>query len=228
MPSRVLKKSKNTRPARAAAKPPAGVVGLGLMGTSIVACLLAKGHRVTGITRDLKRRSHARRHLLALLREMQREQLLKGDPKEIIGRFTASENYADLRDCGIVVESILEDLPLKRQVIARVEDAVAPDCLIGSTSKAAKSSIFARCTLHFTTSAKVPPAAASTLPMCSRVRRVSSPTVPAPPSRPADPASRARSRRASRPAGFPLNTIRCLYACLDVSLPDWAYFFPLS
>jgi 3-hydroxyacyl-CoA dehydrogenase len=119
-----------------AAKPRAGVVGLGLMGTSIIACLLARGHRVIGITRDLKKRRRSKRHILDLLREMKRERLLVSDPAEIAGRFTASEDFASLRDCDIVLESILENIELKRQVIARVEGAVTPACLIGSNTSA--------------------------------------------------------------------------------------------
>lgn len=118
------------------AKPQAGVVGLGLMGTSIVACLLSKGHRVIGVTRDLKKRRHSKTHIKGLLRQMQREGLLARDPAEIAGRFTASEDFAALRDCEIVVESILENLDLKRQVISRVEGAVSPTCLIGSNTSA--------------------------------------------------------------------------------------------
>jgi 3-hydroxybutyryl-CoA dehydrogenase len=67
---------------------------------------------------------------------MRREGLLKADPAEIVSHFTASENYADLSDCEIVLESILEDLELKRRVIAQVEAAVAPRCLIGSNTSA--------------------------------------------------------------------------------------------
>ena len=33
---------------------PAAVVGLGLMGTSMIACLLAAGHPVIGITRNVE------------------------------------------------------------------------------------------------------------------------------------------------------------------------------
>jgi 3-hydroxybutyryl-CoA dehydrogenase len=48
----------------------AGVVGLGLMGMSITACLLAAGHPVTAVTRSLAKHKHARRHIWALLRQM--------------------------------------------------------------------------------------------------------------------------------------------------------------
>ncbi len=131
-----MAKSSPVRRRASGGKTQAGVVGLGLMGTSIIACLLAKGHRVTGITRDLKKRRNTSRHLRRLLEEMRREGLLTRDPAEAAGRFTASESHSDLRDCGIVVESIVEDLNVKRQVIAQVESAVAPECLIGSNTSA--------------------------------------------------------------------------------------------
>ena len=51
-----------------AAEIPVGVVGLGLMGNSIMACLLAAGHPVVGVTRSLSKRRNTRRHLQFLLR----------------------------------------------------------------------------------------------------------------------------------------------------------------
>ena len=35
-------------------KIPVGVVGLGLMGSSIATCILAGGHRVTSLTKDIE------------------------------------------------------------------------------------------------------------------------------------------------------------------------------
>lgn len=129
MPSPVSRNGKQRR-----AK--AGVVGLGLMGTSIAASLLANGDQVIGIDRDLKKRRASGRHLLALLREMKRERLLAGDPAVICKRFAAFEDFAELSECGIVIESVFENLELKRQVIAQVEAVVTPKCLIGSNTSA--------------------------------------------------------------------------------------------
>ena len=39
-----------------------GVIGLGLMGTSITTCLLAAGHPVVGIDKDPAKRRNARKH----------------------------------------------------------------------------------------------------------------------------------------------------------------------
>jgi 3-hydroxyacyl-CoA dehydrogenase len=54
---------------------PAGVVGLGLMGTSIATCLLATGHRVVAIDKDAARRRNLKGRVSALLRDMRREKL---------------------------------------------------------------------------------------------------------------------------------------------------------
>jgi lactate dehydrogenase-like 2-hydroxyacid dehydrogenase len=54
-----------------------GVVGLGLMGTSIATCLLAAGHPVVGVERDPSKRSRALRRVLGFLREMKAEKLAR-------------------------------------------------------------------------------------------------------------------------------------------------------
>ena len=66
---------------------PMGVVGLGLMGTSIATCLLAAGHPVVGVESDPGKRASASRRVLASLKEMRAEGLLKTE----IGRASCRE-----------------------------------------------------------------------------------------------------------------------------------------
>jgi len=120
---------------------PAGVIGLGLMGHSIIACLLAAGHKVTGISRDLKKHRGTRRHVLNLLRQMRREGLTRRDPAAMIERLELSENYADLAPCAIVIESIIEDIEVKKQAYRQVEDVVAPTAIIGSNTSSIPMSL---------------------------------------------------------------------------------------
>ena len=47
---------------------PVGVVGLGLMGTSIVTCLVAAGHRVVAIDKDAARRRNLKRRVSVVIR----------------------------------------------------------------------------------------------------------------------------------------------------------------
>lgn len=113
-----------------------GVVGLGLMGRSIVACLLAAGHRVTGITNDLE----ARREILDRVREYldqaQAEGIAKQPTSMLLERIRVSAAYSDLSSCGIVFESVTEDLELKRRIFREVEAAV-PDSTIVATNTSA-------------------------------------------------------------------------------------------
>jgi 3-hydroxybutyryl-CoA dehydrogenase len=106
------------------------------MGRSIITCLLAAGHRVVGVTRSLARRSDTRRHINSLLREMKRERLLAGNPRAAVERLQLSEDYSALGGCGIVLESVLEDLAVKHEVIRNVEAVVSPEALIGSNTSA--------------------------------------------------------------------------------------------
>ena len=114
----------------------AGVVGLGLMGKSIATCLLAAGHRVVGVDKSLPRPRETRRHVLAFLREMKREGLLSRDPHAVAGNLVLSEDFSSLGGCAIVIESVVENLEVKQQVLAKIEEAVSPETLIGSNTSA--------------------------------------------------------------------------------------------
>lgn len=113
---------------------PAGVVGLGLMGTSIVTCLLAAGHPVVGIDKDPGRRRNLKRRVSALLRDMRRQKLLSKDPASRLKHLRTAEDFGALADCGVVIESIFENLDEKRAVLRGIEDAVSPATLIGSNT----------------------------------------------------------------------------------------------
>lgn len=114
----------------------AGVIGLGLMGTSITTCLIAAGHRVVAIDNDVARRRGLKRRVDVLLREMRAEKLLSKQPASLLNNLTASGDFGALRDCGLVIESIFEDLKAKRGVLREVERVVAPGALIGSNTSA--------------------------------------------------------------------------------------------
>ncbi|MCW5981613.1 MAG: 3-hydroxyacyl-CoA dehydrogenase family protein [Bryobacteraceae bacterium] len=127
---------------------PAGIVGLGLMGRSIATCLLASGHPVVAITSTPAKIQAARRHVLALLKELQKEGLLKEDPRRVLDRLTVSSGYAALAGAGIVVESIIESVEAKKKVIRAVEEVVSPDALLGSNTSAIPVTILQDGALH--------------------------------------------------------------------------------
>lgn len=114
----------------------AGVVGMGLMGTSIAACLLIADHPVGAVEVDPSKRRSAARRVLALLKGARNEGLLKTAPATLIKRLTVSEDYSVFEKAQIVVESTVENLKTKRLVIRRIEEVVSSSTIIGSNTSA--------------------------------------------------------------------------------------------
>jgi 3-hydroxyacyl-CoA dehydrogenase len=113
-----------------------GVVGLGLMGKSIVACLLSSGATVVGWTRSSSRRRSAKKHILAMLKEMRSEGLLKDDPQRAIRRLTVTKDFAMFSDCEMLIETIVEDLRVKEETLREIENVVSPATIIASNTSA--------------------------------------------------------------------------------------------
>lgn len=114
----------------------AGVVGMGLMGTSIAACLLGAGHRVVCIEIDPEKRRTAPKRLLRLLSEAHASHLLVESEAALIERATISAEVSNLSDAQIVVESTVESVSVKRQVLKQIESAVKRRTLIGTNTSA--------------------------------------------------------------------------------------------
>jgi 3-hydroxybutyryl-CoA dehydrogenase len=126
----------------------AGVVGMGLMGSSIAACLLAAGHTVAGVEADPGRLRKASRQVLSLLNGLREEGLLRSDPRRILRQLTISEDYSVLGQSQIVIECVTEDINVKRQVIRRIEQAVSPGTIIGSNTSAIPPTALQEGALH--------------------------------------------------------------------------------
>jgi len=70
--------------------PPAGVIGLGLMGTSITTCLIAAGHRVVGIDiHDWPSRAYR-----GTIIDLNRGQLPTIDELDFLARWKTNQYYS--------------------------------------------------------------------------------------------------------------------------------------
>jgi 3-hydroxyacyl-CoA dehydrogenase len=135
--SRKLKTTgKSSRQAAGAPFETAGVVGMGLMGTSIAACLLGAGHRLACVEADSAKLRSAPKRLKELLLDSWDRGLIAVSPDKLMGRVTISGDFAALKDVTIIVESTIESVEVKRQVISKVEAAVSARALIGSNTSA--------------------------------------------------------------------------------------------
>ncbi|MGH9590637.1 MAG: 3-hydroxyacyl-CoA dehydrogenase family protein [Terracidiphilus sp.] len=124
------------------------VIGMGLMGRSITACLLAAGHRVTGVTDDMAASADAPRKIAAMLEEMQSESLLQENAAEAMLRFRMTAELRDVAGSEIVFESVTEDLNLKRELLRRTEEVVRADCILASNTSALPVSLLQQGAAH--------------------------------------------------------------------------------
>jgi 3-hydroxybutyryl-CoA dehydrogenase len=56
------------------------------------------------------------------------------DREKTLANLQGTTTYADLKDCDLVVEAIVENVEIKKQAYAQVEAVVGPECLIASNT----------------------------------------------------------------------------------------------
>ncbi|QFU15559.1 FAD-dependent oxidoreductase [Microvirga thermotolerans] len=112
-----------------------GVVGAGFMGAGIAYVAANAGMEVVLIDRDVEAAEKGKAHSHKLMTD----QVMKGraktaDRDALLARIRTSADYADLKDCDLVVEAVFEDPKVKADVIQKVEAAVRPDCIFASNT----------------------------------------------------------------------------------------------
>ncbi|MCF2497110.1 3-hydroxyacyl-CoA dehydrogenase family protein [Dyadobacter chenhuakuii] len=127
---------------------PVGIVGLGLMGCSIVTCLLIAGHPVIAVAPVSADLLHAERRIREHLENAKEKGLIDNGPEFYFKNLIITEDYAQLKPCKIVNECTIEDIDIKNSVYKKVETVIAPDALLSSNTSAIPISQLQRLTLH--------------------------------------------------------------------------------
>jgi 3-hydroxyacyl-CoA dehydrogenase / enoyl-CoA hydratase / 3-hydroxybutyryl-CoA epimerase len=112
-----------------------GVVGAGFMGAGIAYVSALAGLEVVLIDRDQETADKGRAYSDKLITG----QIMKGRAKPsekdaLLGRITATADYAALSGIDLVVEAVFEDRAVKAEVIARIEAAVGAGTIIASNT----------------------------------------------------------------------------------------------
>ena len=113
-----------------------GVVGLGLMGSTIATCLLIAGHPVVGVAPMPVDMSTAKDRIKAHLRKSKDLDLVSKPPKHYLNQLTITEDYGLLKDCSLVIETVLENFDIKKSVFEKIEGVIAADALLTSNTSA--------------------------------------------------------------------------------------------
>lgn len=113
-----------------------GVVGLGLMGSSIVVALLLAGHGVIAIAPIAGEKEVAPKRIGTQLKLCELDGLLKAPRESYLGALTISDDYALLDRCDLVLECVTEKMDVKGAVYQRIVSATYPDTIIASNTSA--------------------------------------------------------------------------------------------
>jgi len=112
-----------------------GLVGLGLMGRGIAACLLSHGLRVVAFNRTAERARKARVFIADAMDEVVRrgvaEESAVADWSE---RFTIVSAIDGLAGCPFAIESVKEEIELKRDLFSQLEACLDADAVIASNT----------------------------------------------------------------------------------------------
>ena len=112
-----------------------GIVGSGIMGSGI-AEVAAKA----GIDVVLRSRQRATADAMvaslekSLAKQVERGKLEETDAKEIGARVSASDDLHALQGCDLVIESVVEDLPVKKELFTRLDDIMKPEGILATNT----------------------------------------------------------------------------------------------
>jgi 3-hydroxybutyryl-CoA dehydrogenase len=112
-----------------------GIVGSGIMGSGIAEVAAKAGTDVV-----LRSRQQATADAMvaalekSLAKQVERGKLEETDAKEIGARVTATDDLQALKDCDLVLESVVEDLAVKKELFTQLDGIVKPDGILATNT----------------------------------------------------------------------------------------------
>jgi 3-hydroxybutyryl-CoA dehydrogenase len=112
-----------------------GVLGSGIMGSGIAEVAAA-----TGATVIVRSRSQATADAMlttmqkSLAKQVEKGKRDQGEADAILSRVTATTHLSDLSDCDFVIESVIEDLAVKRALFNELGGVVNPEAVLATNT----------------------------------------------------------------------------------------------
>jgi 3-hydroxybutyryl-CoA dehydrogenase len=124
-----------------------GVVGLGTMGAGIAQVSVQSGFETVGreVSAELGERGRATVDRY-LTRGVEKGRLSQGELDAALARLTLTTEVSDLTDCDLVIEAVLEELELKRELFAELDRVTRPDAVLATNTSALSVSEIAEAT----------------------------------------------------------------------------------
>jgi 3-hydroxybutyryl-CoA dehydrogenase len=112
-----------------------GVVGCGLMGSGIVETVARHGYPVVvrEVTPELLQVGLARVRA-SMSKAVERGKLTPAEMDAALGRITGTTTLPDLAGCDLVIEAVVEDITVKREVFGQLDRICPPHAILASNT----------------------------------------------------------------------------------------------
>jgi 3-hydroxybutyryl-CoA dehydrogenase len=112
-----------------------GVVGSGIMGSGVAEVAAKAGHEVVLRSRKQETADKMVASLeKSLAKQVDREKISAEDRDAILGRVTATSELTALKDCDLVLESIVEDLKVKKELFNELDRVVQDGAILATNT----------------------------------------------------------------------------------------------
>ena len=112
-----------------------GIVGSGIMGSGIAEVAATTGHEVVLRSRSLDSANAMVAGLTkSLARQVEKGRREQADADAALARVTATADLADLADCDLVIESVVEDLDVKLALFRELDGIVKADAILATNT----------------------------------------------------------------------------------------------
>jgi len=112
-----------------------GVLGAGMMGAGIAYVAANAGIEVVLLDQKQEAADKGKSYSESILdKGMARKKVTPEKKDEVLGRITATTDYAALAGADLIVEAVFEDPGIKAEVTRRVEDVVGEDCIFATNT----------------------------------------------------------------------------------------------
>jgi len=124
-----------------------GIIGSGAMGAGIAQVAATAGHEVIVFDNNQVALDKAKNNLENTLKKLvEKQKLTEQTASEIFARTKYASNLNDFKNCGLIIEAIIENLDVKQKVFSELESIVSEDCILASnTSSLSIASIASAC-----------------------------------------------------------------------------------
>lgn len=124
-----------------------GVVGAGTMGNGIAQLAAQMGAEV--VMRDIKD-DFVQRGISAidkfLSKGVERGKVTEEQKSTVLGRIIGTTDMGDLADCDFIIEAVIEDLDLKKQVYGQLDEICKPEVILGTNTSSMSITLIAAAT----------------------------------------------------------------------------------